>query len=464
MPALFWHLFYYNDTSPSVLVGNELFYSTGLYLYFMKNKCNQNYQILFIFQFLILLLCFPGITRGQEQANLRYEDKVYDEDFRTVQLYVNKGYPGALLEPPVMNIREGFQLFLEFDELYEDARYFQAKILHCNWDWTPSKLMSIEYLDQYNEFEVTDYEYSVNTKVPYTHYFFRVPRVILPGNYLLIVYGKDDPEDLVLSRRFVVYDQLVRLTPWVERSSGIPERRTHQQIEFTLSYAGLEIFNPQTDIRVIIRKNQSWITAIYDLKPTMVREIDNFLEYRHFNLENNFYGGNEYRFFELNSVQAPGRNVDRVMMTDDRIDAFLYVDKSRRNDFYGVWDDLNGGYVISDIDGRNPAIEAEYANVHFFLQMDEPLQSDVFVYGELSNYNLLPGFKMKYDNDLGGYLANLLLKQGWYDYIYYTPGNPWTVEGSHFETRNEYEIFVYFRPQGKISEYAIGYVNFTSKR
>ncbi|MBS0000615.1 MAG: DUF5103 domain-containing protein [Cyclobacteriaceae bacterium] len=393
-----------------------------------------------------------------------YEDKVYNQDIKTVQLYVNKGYPGAMIEPAVINVRERFQLILEFDELYKDARYFQARILHCNWDWTPSQLISIEYLDQYNEFEISDYEYSVNTKVPYTHYTFQVPRVTLPGNYLLIVYGRDDPDDLILSNRFVVYDQLVKVSPWMERSTGIQERRTHQQIEFTISYAGLEVFNPQTEIKVVFRKNQSWVSAIFDLKPTMVREIDNFLEYRHFNLENNFYGGNEYRFFDLNSVQAPGRNVDRVMMKDDRIDAFLYMDKSRGGDFYGAWDDLNGGYIIADIDGIDPAVEAEYAYVHFFLQLEEPLQSEVYVYGKLSHYNLLPAFKMKYDRELGGYLANLQLKQGWYDYVYYTPGNPWVVEGSHFETRNEYEILVYYRPQGKISEYVIGYVNFTSKR
>jgi hypothetical protein len=464
MPALLWHLFYYNDTTLRDLVGNELYYFQVLYLYRMKNKNNQNYLILFIFQSFILLLCVQGVTRAQEQENLVYEDKVYNDNFKTVQLYVNKPYPEAILEPPVMNIREGFQLILEFDELYADARYFQAKILHCNWDWTPSQLMSIEYLDEFNEFEIMNYQYSVNTRVPYTHYTFRLPRVSLPGNYLLIVYGREDPEDLILSQRFVVYDQLVSLTPWVEQSSGIQQLRTHQQIEFTLSYAGLEIFNPLTDIHVIVRKNQSWVTAIYDLKPTMVREIDQFLEYRHFNFENNFYGGNEYRFFDLNSVQAPGRNVDRVMIGNDRIDAFLFMDRSRKNDFYGVWNDLNGGYVIADIDGLDPTTEAEYAHVHFFLQLKEPLQTDVYVYGKLSHYNLLPRYKMKYDREVGGYLANLLLKQGWYDYMYYTPGNPWVVEGSHFETRNEYEIFVYYRPQGKISEYVIGYADFTSKR
>ena len=399
---------------------------------------------------------------GDDFEELVYEDKVYNPNIKTVNLYVNKGYLGAQIEPAVLNIHEPLQLILEFDELYEDARYFQAKILHCNWNWTPSQLRSIEYLAVYNEFEIADYEYSVNTKIPYTHYTFLVPRVLLPGNYLLVVYSRDDPDDLTLSKRFVVYDPLVKISPSIERSNGIVERRTHQQINFNISYAGLEVFNPQTDIKVIIRQNQSWFEGIYNLKPTIIREMEQFLEYQHFNLENNFYGGNEYRFFDLNSVKAPGRNVDRVMIHDDRIDAFLFQDKNRGTEFYSIWQDYNGGYFISNIDGIDPATEAEYVNVHFFLRSEKIINSDIYVYGKLTHYNLLPEYKMKYENDLGGYRADLLLKQGWYDFIYFTPQNPYLIEGSHFETRNDYEILVYYRPQGKISEYLVGYINFTS--
>jgi hypothetical protein len=430
----------------------------------MKTMITQKY--LFLLSILITGLFLQAVppVKSLKQNDLIYEDRVYNPDIKTVNLYVNKGYLGAKIEPAVINIREPFQLALEFDELYEDARYFQAKIIHCNWNWTPSRLNSIEYLDIYNEFEISDYEYSVNTKIPYTHYRFLVPRVLLPGNYLLVVYGRDDPDDLALSARFVVFDPLVKISPSVELSTGINERRTHQQIDFIISYAGLEVFNPQSEIKVIIRQNNSWVSAIYNLKPTMVREMDHYLEYRHFNLENNFYGGNEYRFFDLNSVKAPGRNVDRVIINNDRIDAFLYRDKSRGKEFYGMWDDYNGGYFIANIDGRDPTTEAEYVNVHFFLQSENPIPSEIYIYGMLSHYNLLPDFKMKYDTELGGYLSDILLKQGWYDYLYYTPEAPYIVEGSHFETRNEYEILVYYMPQGKISEYLIGYIHFNTNR
>jgi hypothetical protein len=156
----------------------------------------------------------------------------------------------------------------------------------------------------------------------------------------------------------------------------------------------------------------------------------------------------------------PGRNVDRVFINDNRIDAFLFRDKIRGTEFYSIWNDLNGGYLITNIDGGDPRLEAEYVNVHFFMDSPSKLASDIFLFGKLSNYDLLPEYKMKYDQQLTGYTGNLLLKQGWYDYIYYSPDNLYFIEGSHFETENDYEILVYIKPQGRPYEILAGYTLF----
>jgi hypothetical protein len=286
---------------------------------------------------------------------------------------------------------------------------------------------------------------------------------MLPGNYLLVVYDRDNPESLAFSRRFLVHDPVIGISYEAGRSMGVQESRTHQQIEFILNYNNLDLFNPQRDIKVVIRQNQSWITAIYNIQPTRVDEMTKTMEYSPFNLENNFYGGNEFRFFDLNSVIAPGRNVDKVYIKEDRIDAFLMQDKPRGNEFYSIWDDLNGGFFIANIDGVEPRLEAEYVNIHFFMITPEKLNSDIFLFGKLSDYDLLPEFKMKYDQELGGYYGNALLKQGWYDYIYYTPDVLYSIEGSHFETENDYEILVYVKPQGRTYDILAGYVLFSFK-
>jgi hypothetical protein len=429
-------------------------------------KVTLVFAILFIFLNVFSLqkvFSYSLIEPIGDSDDLEYKDRIYNPNIKTINLYSDKRRESKI-EPPVVNIKSPNRLILEFDELYEDARYFQAKIIHCNWDWTPSDLRPIEYLPSYNEYDILDYEYSVNTKVPFTHYSYVLPRVMLPGNYVLIVYNRDAPEELAFTRRFMVYDQLVSIFHEFGRSMGVKETRTHQQIDLAINYGNMQIFNPQRDIKVVIRQNQSWITAIYDIRPTKVDEISKKIEYRPFNLENNFYGGNEFRFFDLNSVIAPGRNVDRVFNRDDRYDAFLMQDKERGKEFYSMWDDLNGGYIITNIDGYDPKLEAQYVNVHFFLRSPEKIESEIFIFGKLSDYDLIPEFKMKYDKELGGYLGNALLKQGWYDYIYYTPDTPYSIEGSHFETENNYDILVYLKPQGRTFEILAGYISFNTKR
>ena len=69
---------------------------------------------------------------------------------------------------------------------------------------------------------------------------------------------------------------------------------------------------------------------------------------------------------------------------------------------------------------------------------------------------------MQYDNELRGYRGDALLKQGWYDYIYYTPGDPYVIEGSHFETENDYDILVYVKPQGRTYSILAGYIFFNN--
>jgi hypothetical protein len=53
-----------------------------------------------------------------------------------------------------------------------------------------------------------------------------------------------------------------------------------------------------------------------------------------------------------------------------------------------------------------------------------------------------------------------LLKQGLYNYQYWvesSKGNGFQIEGSHFETENIYEIFVYYRPFRPNADLLVGY-------
>ncbi|MFC2123884.1 DUF5103 domain-containing protein [Bacteroidota bacterium] len=410
--------------------------------------------------------CVPvtntGSNTSQSEELVTFEDKIYEPDIKTVRLYVNKGYKGAINEPAVNNIRQLQQFVLEFDELSEQAEYYQARILHCDRNWNKSLLQSIEYLDTYNEYDITDYDFSANTRIPYTHYTFLVPRVNIPGNYLLVIYKRDNPGDLVLTRRFMTFDTQVEIRPSFTLSSGINERRTHQQVDFKLDYSGLDILNPHEEVSIVIRQNKRWDNTISNLKASFIREIQKELDYSYFNLENNFHGGNEFRFFDLRSIRAPGQNVGKVDISNDRVDAYIMVDKDRSYQYYGHREDLNGGYYIENFDTGDDILESQYVNVHFFLESEEEYATDVYVFGELSNWSINPDNRLTFDPELKGYRGDLLLKQGWYDYIFHTPQNPYLVEGSHFETENVYEIFVYYRFTGGKADLLVGYkiINF----
>ena len=399
---------------------------------------------------------------GKSLSNLVYNDHIYNDNVKTVKLYNQNSNPGAVMDAPYTSLQQNSPFMLEFDVLNEDAYYYQAKVIQCNWDWTPSQLNAIEYMDTYNEIDYESYNYSIDTKIPYTHYRFIIPALKLSGNYLVYVYDRDDPDRIILSRRLMIYDNKVQISPEVTLSNGISERTTNQQINFTLAYPSLQVMNPIQDFKVVIRQNYSWFNDITGLKPTQVNQVQKILQYNHFNLENNFGGGNEYRYFDMRSAVSPGINIDHISTKAERIDAFLGIDKSRAAMAYGQWHDMDGAYYASSIDQEDVSTEANYIYTHFFLQTGTKLPSDVYIFGEISFRQPLPQYKMKYDSNLGGYTGDFILKEGYYDYIYITPGNQYLLEGNHFETENTYDIIVYYRAPSKIYDQIAGYIQFKS--
>ncbi len=395
---------------------------------------------------------------------LEFINKIYEKNIKTAILYQAGDAEATSLFPAAIPLAQQIPLVLRFDEIYTDnADYYKAKIIHCDYNWLPSGLPELQYLNEYNEFVIDQYEFSIATKVPYTHFVFQVPKVKLPGNYLLVVYREPDENDIIITRRFVVYDNKVSILARKGVSTGIAERRLNQQIDFEINYSNFPIQNPYLDIQVVIKQNDRWDNAIFGLKPTTIKEDIYKLEYRHFDFQNNFRAGNEFRFFDIRSTHYGGRNVEKTDITDTRIDAYLYFDKSRGFEPYSYIRDLNGGFIIQNSEGRDNFLESDYIYVHFFLRLDEKLNQDIFVSGKLTDWRYGNFNKMKYIEASGLYHTTLLLKQGLYDFIYYIPKNkenPYLLEGNHYETRNDYEILVYYKSPMYNTYLLVGYVRF----
>lgn len=390
-----------------------------------------------------------------------FEDQVMEENIQSVRLYSKTADFSSQMASPVIPLHSPRPLTLEFDDIaYEPDRY-SAAIIHCNADWTPSGLKPADYLTQYNEFNVNEYEYSINTRIPYIHFTFKVPQVTKSGNYVLKVYRGRQEDEVILVKRFMVYDNQVKVGAAVVPPSKTGDRQTSHQINFNINYADRELIDPVNNVKVIVRQNQRWDNAISGLKPTFIRDDRSMLEYQLFDGSNTFSAGNEFRFVDLRYTRSRGQNISAVRIEEDAVFAETTLDQARDDQAYLEYLDLNGQYGIFTYDKNNHDLESEYVLITFNLQSDK-LPQDPYVLGALSNWGKAPGARMAYDEELKGYKATLLLKQGWYDYLYGFAAaddaySTKEIEGEHFQTENEYEIFVYYRAMGSRYDELVGY-------
>jgi hypothetical protein len=197
-----------------------------------------------------------------------------------------------------------------------------------------------------------------------------------------------------------------------------------------------------------------------DIRPSFVREIEKEIEYRFFEGDKMFKGGSEFRFFDMRSLNNPGRNVARVNRQVKPYVVYVEPDKSRQHEAYSQYPDYDGGFVLDNLDYGDAAF-SNYAQVNFTLKSGRAYPGNVFVTGAFNYWNLNDVNRMQYDSVQQAYVADILLKQGWYDYQYVIDSPdvpPYLFEGSHFETENFYEILVYYRPFQPKADLLIGYL------
>jgi len=395
---------------------------------------------------------------------LVYDDHVYQEGILSVRF----APAGNDLAMPIIALKSGQQLELSFDDLYEEFTDMSYTIYHCNADWTPSDLMRNDYLSNLADEYIQDFQYSLNTFIPYTNYKLSIPnqRVQLSksGNYLLVIYRNNDKTDLVLSRRFMVYEEIVKISGVVKRATRVEKMQIHQEVDFEINHSGYAIPNPFTDLKVVLMQNQRWDNRIDNLKPQFLQNAKLIYQYDD---ENTFPGGSEFRFFDIKNLFSLSLNVRKITQ-DSLFTAYLKQDVSRGVENYTFNPDINGQLRIRKLDARNSDSEADYALVDFYLDYPQEISSQVYVFGELSDWKMLPQFEMYYDLERKAYRTQLLLKQGYYNYGYaiddYTKVGAALgfFEGNHWQTSNEYEILVYHREIGSRYDRLVGFTVLSS--
>jgi hypothetical protein len=354
----------------------------------------------------------------------------------------------------------GTPLEISFDDLDADSKDYQYKIEHMTHDWKSSRLSSSQFIDGFDQNTIINVSNSFNTLQNYTHYSVRIPNIntviTKSGNYLLSILNTDD--DVIFTRRFVLYEPSTTVGVTVERSRNSKTLNTQQTIEFIINHPKIKINNPAQEVHVVILKNNNWEEKITNLQPTFFRP--NQLSYTYTN-KTNFWGGNEYLNFDNKFIRNNSLNVVKIIKKDI-FHHYLYPFEFNPFRKYSYNPDINGQFVIRTLEAKDSKTEADYAMIHFTLSVEEAFsEREVYVYGAFNDFKITDENKMYFDPEERAYKANILLKQGFYNYTFATKetnGNINTndVNGSFYETENEYTVIVYYKPFGSFFERVVG--------
>jgi hypothetical protein len=424
----------------------------------MLNK----YFVVFIIGFALVFKASVCFTQGFPNENL-----CYDPSIKTIQVFKE----GFELSSPVIQLNSTDRLTIQFDDLDPDIKRYKYTILHCEADWqTSADLFVADFIEGFREENIDQYEYSYNTTVRYTHFQTTFPtdnmKPKLSGNYLLVVY-EDDPSQLAFTVRFMVVEASpVVATGKIVQSSQMAERNTRQQIDFVVRLNGFQTLDVGREIKIILMQNGRWDNALQLSRPRFARADE--LDYR-YDESISFSGGNQFRYFDIKSLQYQSERIARISY-DTTNQVYLLADQPRTFKQYSFEKDLNGRFFIKNEDhAEKSATEADYAWVHFFLPYPALITTGTFhVVGELTSWQLNENSRMYFNPGHKGYELNLFLKQGYYNYLYLLKengkksGDESLIEGSHWETENDYTVFVYFHETGSLYDRLIAVTDINS--
>lgn len=427
----------------------------------------------------LFLLFFTSALAAQPELD-SYVDGTYRDYIRTVKLTVK----GLELTLPISPLGAMNSLHLSFDELDGQGTRYYYTIIHCDRYWKPTQeLRQFEYLGGYAEGEITDYEFSSGTYQHYIHYNLDLPNDEvswkISGNYLLVVYEAGEENNPIITRRFMVTDEKVIIRGNSFRSVIVEKQNTHQEVDFQVEISKLPSYNPRMEFFCSILQNGRWDNAIQDITPRLV--TDEILNYDYTD-QLVFEAGKEWRDMDISSMIYRSVDVFEIKEFTTGFSTILEPVKPRDNKTYILNQDLDGMFVPFNRDYTRKQIPPDalastlnlierYINRELFLSTDysevlitlecEPLDRDVYVVGGMTDFHLLPEYKLVYDDRVRAYTGRMYLKQGYYNYQFAVPdknGNPdfTPLEGNWYAAENQYTILCYYRPRGGQYDQLVG--------
>ncbi len=378
---------------------------------------------------------------------------------KTVQCYP-VGKPFA---EPVIELGSGQQLIFSFDDLSQEQNSYTYKIVHCDPDWNPSGLSPFNYLSGFFSNPLEDYEYSYNTQVEYTHFSLLIPNdeigIKISGNYILQVFNDNYPDSVVIAQRFSVLENQVAISAAIVNATNPSLLYTSQQLNFSVTYGNLPVYNPVKDVRVYVTQNQD-PNSRRDFEPAFVRQ--NQLVYGD-GTNNVFDGLSPFRNFQCSSFVYYTQYVKDVLKGPDGLYNFI-LQPGVVPQRYVPLSDKDGNYYIEAENVQNRSLEADYVVAHFAILYPQPIPgAEVFIYGKFADWQFSPVLKMTYDSKNKAYVGEAELKQGYYDYMYAVVPEAnkkidlVTLQNNFYQTPNQYQMRFYFYDSNLMCFRFVGY-------
>ncbi|WP_035670039.1 DUF5103 domain-containing protein [Flavobacterium sp. 83] len=361
---------------------------------------------------------------------------------------------------PIFKLGEGFQL--QFDDLFGNEADYYYEITHCDYNWNPTDIPKSEYLKGFDNQRISDYTNSFNTLQIYSHYRLAIPnqytQLLISGNYILKILNEN--KEVVFSRKFILYEDLVTVPTQVKRARTVSNLDTKHNLEFTIKSSTITFQNPLKNVKVVLLQNGKLNDAITNIVPQYT--IGNDLIYK-YDTQTQFWAGNEYLYFENKDIRAANNNVARVDSNNEIYSSYLYTNNARTNFLYSVTQDVNGNFVVKNINATNSEIEADYAWAYFSLSAPTfRMNKDIYITGMFNNYNTTPEYKMDYNEKTNRYEKAILIKQGFTSFQYTVADSKGiidhenAIDGNFYQTENDYSIMVYYRENTNRYDRVIG--------
>ena len=396
----------------------------------------------------LLLITAVSFSQAEKEVSPPY-------NFKTVSFLQNG--QNAI---PIFRLGDSFQFI--FDDLYgTEANYFYT-LTHCDYDWKPSQLAKQEYLNGFDDQRIQDYSNSLTTLQLYSHYRLSFPNRLtqfrVSGNYMIKIL--DDDKNLVFSKKFILYEELVSVPMQVRRARNLSVAEKKHNIEFSVKSATINFQSPLQNVKVMLLQNGKFDTAITNIKPQFT--IGNDLIYR-YDKETQFWAGNEFLFFENKDIRAANNNIASIDSKGGLYNAHLYLSQARANAPYTFYPDINGNYVVKNIGRENNEIEADYAWIFFSLSAPAFYdKKSIYVNGMFNNFVMNDENRMEYNAEKGIYEKAIMIKQGFTNFQYLIADSNGkideqnAIDGNHHQTENNYFALVYYKENNQRYDRVIG--------